>query len=306
MNTAGKSSAEDAVAIENQAGIARVTCGWKKPGLALDFVRRYWRDVHSPAIARRPGLHEYRHHQYDAVRTDVFAPLEGVSFACPADQQLMWLSDVRYRDDAALALFAASPEPAVKAKLLADIDLLVDQSTTYRAVGASAQTLLDLTGDPAPQGPPPAPAFGVFFRQRGEEAAFQATVRALAARWARGAGVLRVRLNLFEVPDMEAERKAGYPIKTHPAERQYQAWIELIVADAGAARGLLALEPGLAREVSTVHAYPVAATYTSVCAGRATLVGLRGYPAYEAIAHFDAAGQRDPALLEWMYGAVAR
>ena len=306
MTTAGTPAAEDAVSVENRAGIARITCGWKKPELGLEFVRRYWRDVHSPAISRRPGIHEYRHHQYDAVSTELFAPLEGVGFDCPADQQLMWLSDVRYLDEAALAAFGASPGPEVKAKLLADIDILVDQSTTYRAVGSAAQTLLDRTGEPAPQGPPAAPAFGVFFRQRGEEAPFQAAMRALAAQWAGAPGVLRVRLSLFEAPDMEAERKAGYPIKTHPPERQYQAWAELVLADTVSARGLLALDPQLASEVSTVHAYPVAATYTSVSAGKPTLVGLRGYPAWEAIRHFDAAGQRDPALLEWMYGAVAQ
>jgi len=26
---------------------------------------------------------------------------------------------------------------------------------------------------------------------------------------------------------MEAERRAGYPVKTHPVEQQYQAWIDL-------------------------------------------------------------------------------
>ena len=39
--------------IENGAGVARVTCGWKLPHLDLAKVRPYWRDAHSPAIARR-------------------------------------------------------------------------------------------------------------------------------------------------------------------------------------------------------------------------------------------------------------
>ncbi len=294
--------------IENRAGIARITCGWKKPELPLDFVRRYWRDVHSPAISRRAGLYEYRHYQFDAVQAGLFGPIAGIAFDCPARQQLMWLSDVRYEDDAALAAFGASPGAQVKAHLLADIDLLVDQSTTYKAVGDRARTYADITGEPTPQGPPAAPNFGVFFRQRGGESDFQASLRALAARWADTPGVLRVRLSLFEAPDMEAEKKAGYPIKTHPKELQYQAWIDLVVKDAGAATGLLRAEDAaaLADTVATVHAYPVAALYTSVYAGRPTLVGLRGYPAYEAIKAFDAVGQREPALLEWMYGPIAQ
>ena len=294
--------------IENRAGIARITCGWKKPELPLEFVRRYWRDVHSPAISRRAGLYEYRHYPFDAVQTGLFGPVAGIALECPAHQQLMWLSDVRYENDAALAAFGNSPGAQVKAHLLADIDLLVDQSTTYKAVGDRAYTYADSTGEPTPQGTPAAPSFGVFFRQRGDdersEPAFQASLRALASRWADTPGVLRVRLSLFEAPDMEAEKKAGYPIKTHPKELQYQAWIDLVLQDATVAKGMLRAED--AAWFATVHAYPVAALYTSVYAGRPTLVGLRGYPAYEAIKAFDAVGQREPALLEWMYGPVAQ
>ncbi len=289
---------------ENRAGIARITCGWKKPELPLDAVRRYWRDVHSPAISRRDGLWEYRHYQFDAVDADLFGALPGIDTACPPHQQLMWTSDVRYENDAALAAFGVSPDNTVKAHLLADIDLLVDQSTTYKSVGDRAVTLVDRTGDPTPQGPPRMPSFGVFLRQRGDdEAAFHDRVRALAARWAEADGVLRVRLSLFEAPDMEAEKKAGYPIKTHPKELQYQAWIDLVLSDPARARGLLG--PDDAAAIATLHAYPVAALYTSVWGGRPTIVGLRGYPAFDAIRSFDAVGQREPALLEWMYGPVA-
>ena len=292
------------IAIENRAGIARITCGWKKPELPLDFVRRYWRDVHSPAISRRAGLYEYRHYQFDAVRPDLFGSPAGIAFECAAHQQLMWLSDVRYEDDAALAAFGASPDAQVKAHLLADIDLLVDQSTTYKSVGDRARTYADTTGEPTPQGTPAAPSFGIFFRQRGDEASFHSGLRALAERWAGTPGVSRVRLSLFEAPDMEAEKKAGYPIKTHAKELQYQAWIDLVLQDATVAKGLLRAED--ATVIATVHAYPVAALYTSVYAGRPTLVGLRGFPAFEAIKAFDAVGQREPALLEWMYGPIAR
>ena len=291
------------IEIENRAGIARITCGWKKPELPLAFVRRYWRDVHSPAISRRAGLYEYRHYQFDDVDAALFGSVAGIAFDCPAHQQLMWTSDVRYENDEGLAAFGASPGAEVKAQLLADIDLLVDHSTTYKSVGDKAVTLADTTGEPTPQGAPQRPAFAVFFRKRGDEPAFHAHLRALAARWAAAPGVRRVRLSLFEAPDMEAEKKAGYPIKTHPAELQYQAWIDLVLDDSAIARGLLQADD--AAFISVVHAYPVAAVYTSIYAGRPTLVGLRGFPAYEAIEAFNAVGQREPALLEWMYGPVA-
>jgi hypothetical protein len=288
---------------ENRATIARVTCGWKLPHLPLDTVRRYWRDVHSPGIARRPGLWEYRHLQFDPVDPLVLAPTSGIDLACPADQQLMWTSDVRYLDQAGLDLFSGSPSTEVKKLLLGDIDLIVDQSTTYLVLGENAQTLADGSGTAAPQGPVQQPTYSVFFRQRGDQAAFRAGMRALAVRWAANSTVVRVRMALFETPDMEAERKAGYPIKTHPAERQYQAWIDLTVETSAAARDLLA--PCDAAFIHAVHIYPVPVVYTSVCRGKPTLVGLRGWPAFDAIQSLDADNQRQTALLHWMYGEAA-
>ena len=290
--------------LENRAGLARITCGWKKPHLPLDVVRRYWRDVHSPGISRRPGLWEYRHLQFDPVRSDLFGAVAGISFDCAPAQQLQWTSDVRYLDQAGLDLFGTEPRPEVKALLLGDIDLIVDQSTTYLVVGDKAWTHLDTTAAAAPQGPAAMPSYAVFFRQRGEQAASREGLRALARRWAATPGVRRVRLSLFEVPDMEAERKAGYPIKTHPVERQYQALIDLMLDSDAVARGLL--RPGDAEAVHTVHAYPAPVTYTSVCQGRPTLVGLRGYAAHDAIEAMQAHNQKQPALLDWMYGAVVQ
>ncbi len=293
--------------IENQAGLARVTCGWKKPELPLDWVRKYWRDVHSPAITRRAGVYDYRHYQFDPVRDDLFSPIEGVETSCPSDQQLMWLSDVRYRDKQGLAKFDASPESDVKAHLLGDIELIVHKSTTYRAVGENACTFVDNTGIATPQGPVPFPTYALFLRQNVEEADFRKFLRSASETWSKNTGIKRLRLSLFEVPDMEAERKAGYPVKTHPIEQQYQAWMDLTLEDDSVAENLLADIDAtvLAAHVHTLHAYPVRVVYTSVYEGRPTLVGLRGYAAYEAINALGADNHRQSALLNWMYGSVA-
>lgn len=293
---------------ENRAALARITCGWKKPELPLSWVRRYWRDVHSPAISRRDGIYDYRHYQYDEVDPALFGAVGGVELECPAGEQLMWNSDVRYLDEAGLAAFDATPPPEVKPHLLGDIDLIVDRSTTYRAVGSNALTVVDRTGDATPQGPPAKPAYALFMRRRADESSFRECVRTLARRWSAFDGVLRVRMSLFEVPDMEAERKAGYPIRTHPVEQQYQATVELVLSRRDVGRELLGdrVKADWAGPIRTIHAYPVAACYTSVYAGRPTLVGLRGYAAHQAIRALDADNQTEPGLLEWMYGPVAR
>jgi hypothetical protein len=296
----------DFVEIENRAGIARTTCGWPKSSLDREAIRRYWRDVHSPAISRRAGVYQYRHSPFDPVAPDVFDAVAGVETSCPADRQIQWQSDVVYLDEAGMAEFMRSPaDPEVMALLLGDIEMIVDKSTTYKALGANLHTYVDRTGDPTPLGPVTSPRYGVFFRQRAgvAESDFRAVLRALAQAWADAAGVLRVRMNLFEVPDMEAERKAGYPVKTHPVELQYQAWVDLVLDDAGAARPLLQ-RAGIAEVAAEVHAYPVPAMYTFVFGGRPTLAGIRGYAAHDAIETFGADHQKDRRLLEWMYGGV--
>jgi hypothetical protein len=293
----------DQADIENGARICRVTCGWKLPHLDLEKVRPYWRDAHSPGIARRPGIYEYRHYPLDQPLPDLFGAVDGIDFTCPDDARLMWLSDVRYADEAGMDLFSRTPGPTERGKMLGDIDMIVDRSTTYRVLGSNGFTLLDATGDPAPCGPAAAPIFQIFFRARNGEAAFRAALSSLAQHWAATPGVLRVRKSLFEVPDMEAERRAGYPIKTHPVEQQYQGWIDLVIEHEAVAKTLLRPEDGA--EIATVHAYPAPAVYTFNYRGRPTLAGLRGYPAVAAIRSLGATHQTDAALLHWMYGDVA-
>ena len=289
--------------IENQAGICRVTAGWKKPELPWEWVRRYWRDVHSPAISRRKGIYQYIHLQYDPVDASVFGQIEGISTSAPANAQLMWTSDVRYRDDAALAAFGGDPDEVAKAQLLGDIDLIVERSTTYKCVGDRARTYVDITGNATPQGVPAMPAYSIFLRQKTNEASFFAALRALAERWMKVPGVMRLRLSLCEPPDMEAERKAGYPIKTHPIEQQYQAWIELWATDRSVMQRLLTRED--ADAIMDAHAYPIIAYHCFVYEDRPTLAGLRGYPAVEAL---QALGgnpkQKQLEILSWMYGPI--
>ena len=105
-------------------------------------------------IENRAGIYDYRHSQYDEVDPGLLGAVDGVELHCPPGAQLMWTSDVRYRDEASLAAFDASPPPEVKPHLLGDIELIVDKSTTYRAVGDNACTYIDHTDDAAPHGPP--------------------------------------------------------------------------------------------------------------------------------------------------------
>jgi hypothetical protein len=293
--------------IENKAGLARITCGWKKPELPIDWVLSYWRDVHSPAIARRGGIYDYRHYQYGPVRTNILTEILEINFTAPPLEQLMWTSDVRYLDETYLAAFDRSPFGKVKADLLGDIDLIVDKSTTYRAVGESGYTFVDRTGIAMPQGPTPTPTFALFIRSRSDQTTFRATMKQIATVWAAKPGILRLRLSLLDAPDMEKERASGYPIKTHPHEMQYQALIDISLDSEISAKSLIEATDNIdyVAHIKEVHAYPVNVVYTSVYGGKITLVGLRGYSAYQAIMALGATNQRQTSLLEWMYGPAA-
>lgn len=294
--------------VENKAGLCRITCGWKKPELPIDWVRRYWRDVHSPAIARRAGIYDYRHYQYETITPNFLTPVDDISYDAPPLEQLMWTSDVRYSDEETLAIFDKSPEGKPKADILGDIEIIVDQSTTYRAVNENAFTYIDDTGVAMPQGSYPSPSYALFIRSRGNEDAFRACLRQISKIWSVKTGVLRLRLSLFDTPDMEKERKAGYPVKTHPVEHQYQAWIDLTVDTHTRGKSLVDEADGIdyATNISAIHAYPIHAIYTSNYNGKPTLVGLRGYPSYQALTALNAENQRQTSLLTWMYGEIAK
>jgi len=294
--------------IENKAELCRITCGWKKPELPIDWVRLYWRDVHSPAISRRQGIYDYRHYQYDFVEINLLRTINGIDYKCPANEQLMWTSDVRYLSENALKIFDKSPSGEPKENLLGDIELIVDKSTTYRAIKENGFTFVDNTGVPTPQGSCPSPTFALFFRKRSNEQDFRNFLRKTSENWSSKAGVIRLRLSLFDAPDMEKERQAGYPVKTHPEHQQYQASIEISLDTF--IRGLELVsqkeEKEFSKHIKAIHAYPVRSIYTSIYNGKPTIVGLRGFPAYQAIMALKAKNQVSPSLLEWMYGSIAK
>lgn len=303
----------DIAAIENLATLSRTTAGVYRyhgvDAVAEDRLHRYSRDVHAPAIARRPGVYLYRHFDYGPVRADAFDPIEGIGFDCADDKRVTGAGHLDYLDEASLARFYESPGGAVRDHLLADINILggaPGRTTTYRTSAGNAHTYLDMTGEPAPQGPVASPRFAVFWRSRGAQDDFRAAVRSTAERWSAAPGVRRVRLHLFDVPDMGVESANGYPIHPAPVEEHYQAWIDIVLDDADGLRALLPPEhaAALAATVSEIHVQPVPLVYTYVWGGRPTVVGLRGYPAYELITELGAANQLETDLLEWLYGPV--
>ena len=92
------------IALGNRAKIGKVTCGWKLPYLILGPVFRYWRDLDSLSSARRQGIWEPRHFQFDPAISLAAPATAGIAMECPTDEQLLWVSDIRdVADEAVLA-----------------------------------------------------------------------------------------------------------------------------------------------------------------------------------------------------------
>ena len=101
----------DITTIENRARISRTTAGiYKHHGVDAEAehrLHRYARDVHSPAIARRAGIHTYRHFSFGDVLPQFLQPLGSVALSAPDGEQFTGAGHLDYLDERALAAFYA-------------------------------------------------------------------------------------------------------------------------------------------------------------------------------------------------------
>jgi hypothetical protein len=286
--------------IENKAISLALNCGWTAEEPSLEAVRHYHRDVHAPLIARRPGIYQYRHYAFDRIRADLFAPDDSIELDCPVAEQFTAAAAASYLNAQEHARSLAAMPADLGPLISADIARIQRRTASYVADEPGAgHTFVDTTGFTVPQGPPELPSFGLFFRQRADKQGFREGMKKLAGRWSAQAGVRRLRLTLLEV--------GGTAHTAVENEYLHQAWIDLVIDNEQVATQLRSQSAKSMRPfVRALHAYPIHERYTYVYGGRPTLVGLRGYAAYQAIREFGATNQKDPRILEWMYGSVVQ
>jgi hypothetical protein len=292
----------ETVASENLAVRARITCNRTQARHDLQELREFLREVHSPCVARRGPLWEYRTEWLRPIDSR-FAPLAaGVETDCEPGIQLQTTSDLRWLSEADMVRFHEGPNDEIRSLMTADVRELVAESTIYDVTGQICSTLIDRSGQAAPCGPVPRPTWDIFLRARVSLPDFAVQLRALAARWASDRRVVRLRFCLLQPPDPAGAQRAV--VARHPPERQYQGLIQLQTIDASGAREQLGPQGlnALGEICAAVHAYPVSDVYTWNRAGKPTLAGLRGYPAARAISAFNALQHATPGVLEWMYG----
>lgn len=295
----------DVASLENLAQQAHTAFCWWRTDLSKQVSYDYWRDVHGPLAARVPGLYQYRQLQISPSRSDLWGRIDGIELDNRMDRQPDGMPQGLFLSAEHLKAFAQ--HPVVGTHIFNDERNFVRRLGTQMSPPGSANTLIDRVNIAQLQGAPPFPSFAVCFvaREGIEIEAFHRYVREqVALPWSGHEGVMRLRLQPLERYDENAWNSPGVD-HTWPGGREYWAYVELAVRDLAvpaALAGSVLRRAEFRRHVATVHSYPIQAIYTIVQGGRPTDVGLRGYPAVQAIRAAGAANQRDPELLRFLYG----
>ncbi|MBD3884493.1 EthD domain-containing protein [Phormidium tenue FACHB-886] len=290
----------DVAAKENAAAHAATVFGWWRKDVPLEVSYRYWRDVHSVMVARTPGLYQYRLLHLAPVWALRSTTAETDSTLAEVDQP-HGVAETLFLTKADQQTFGNSPLNTQY--IFKDEQNLCDRNATLSAVGNNAHTFVDRLNDPTLNGEPHFPSFMLCFQQREaiDTAQFrQYLVEQLAEPWSQQPAVKRLRLHLLE-PYRDQENS---PCVSHDwaKEKHYQAWMELVVDRQDSLESLLQSneQPQFIR---AIHSFPIVAYYTLVYNGKVTEVGLRGYPAVQTILEAGAENQRQPDLLEALYGS---
>lgn len=180
---------------------------------------------------------------------------------------------------------------------------LCDRNITMSSKQGNARTYIDRTGDIS-NGEPTFPCFMICLQKVDNinQEQFRQHLIQVVSTWSEQNQVMRLRLNLLE-PFDESENS---PCVSHQSEqvKNYQAWIELMLQDEAVAKQLF--DNRSAQYIKAIHTFPIVALYTMVYDGKPTVVGLRGYPAVQAIEQAGAEIQKSPELLAAIYGDVVQ
>jgi hypothetical protein len=171
---------------------------------------------------------------------------------------------------------------------------------TYQSIGDATETVADRTGVPAPDGHDGLLRHLLFLRrQKGTTAEeFRRFVAdTLAPAWATAPEVLKLRRHLFEEVEVTLDHPGVRMSK--PLDRQYQAALEVVVADDGAL-ARLAGSPvwsqtagPVAAHCAAVHAARVSRCITTKYRDTITLAGVRGVAVADIIRRAGASSQLD-------------
>lgn len=265
-----------------------------RQGLTTHDFYEYWLNAHVTLPARFPGISSIFLH---AVSFDdaSWPRLPGVSYRPPPGGEFQGVPEATFVTMEGLAEFQA----ASKVQMDDGINFL-QEMIAYRSIAEATQTVSDRTGLPAPDGHDGLVRHLLFLRRREDvnAAEFRRFVAdTLAPAWAASPDVLKLRRHLFE----EVEVTLDHPgvRMSRPLDRQYQAALEVVVADAASLDRFVAspaysqLAGDVVAHCPAVHAARVNRCITTKYRGTITLAGVRGVAVADVIRRLGADSQLD-------------
>jgi hypothetical protein len=268
-----------------------------KDAMALPDFYEYWLNAHVTLPARLPGISSIWLHVVSFDR-QLWPRLPGVSHRPEPADEFHGVPEATFVTLDDLELFQAS-----SLQQMEDGVNFLQEMIAYRSLGPHSATIVDELADAAPDGHDGLLRHLVFLRGRPGVGAAQLREfvdGTLVPAWAGSAEVLKLRRHLFE----EVEVTLDHPgvVMSKPLDLQYQAAVEVVVADESALARFAAspawtqTSAGLAAHCGAVHAARVDRCITTKYRGAITLAGVRGVAVADAIRRAAAKSQLAPAV----------
>lgn len=290
--------------IENACKLTSTVYAWLRNDISQETGYRYWRDIHGTLVARIPGKCIYRQLHLSHV-LDIFSEkFRKVKRPVELTEQINGIAHSYYTNEEQLSIFRQ--HRFTKTYLLEDEPNLVRMNASLWSANDNAHTLKDLTGTLAPQGKPVNDEYVIsfIFEKTVPAEVRKANIVFIAQSLTRRDEVLRVRYHLLE--EYDDENIQDTQVSHHrPFAVRYNAWIELAFKPNSDVAILL--EPLLSEimlNLDTIHLQPIFEKYTIVAESKPTVVGLKGFPAYQTILVAGAQNQLSEKLLSDIYDNI--
>jgi EthD domain len=265
--------------------------------LSLQDFYDYWLNVHVTLPPRFPGIDSIWLHVVSFDRS-LWPRLPGVSHRPEPEDEFHGVPEATFATMAGLEAFQA----ASRVQMEDGINFL-SEMIAYRSLGDHSSTAVDKLESGAPDGHDELLRHLLFLRRRPEvtvEELNRFVIDTLVPAYAEVPQVLKLRRHLFE----EVEVTLDHPgvVMSKPLDRQYQAAVEVVVADdAGlseltASPAWSATADDLTAHCEAVHAARVDRCITTKHLGEITLAGVRGVAVADVIGRLGADSQREPEV----------
>jgi hypothetical protein len=267
-----------------------------KDGMTLPDFYDYWLNAHVTMPARFPGISSIWLHVVSFDR-QAWPRLPGVSHRPDPADEFHGVPEATFPTMADLELFQASSRLQME-----DGINFLGEMIAYCSLGAHSATIVDKI-DAAPDGHDQLLRHLLFLRRRpgisvGELRGF--VTDALVPAWAQAPEVLKLRRHLFEPVEITLDHPGV--VMSKPLDRQYQAAVEVVVADPDALASFASspawtgTADALAAHCAAVHAARVDRCITTKYLGAITPAGVRGVAVADVIRRVGAKSQLAPEV----------